>query len=53
MEGMKKFKENETQRKNLSETLQVATTKGYTTRKWGGIIRMQGKIEMEFFISVL
>lgn len=53
MEGTKKFKENETQRNKLSETLQAATTKGYAARKWGGIIRMQGKIEMESFISIL
>jgi len=53
MKGMKKFKENETQRKKLSETLQAATTKGHTARKWGGIIRTQGKIEMESFISIL
>lgn len=51
MEGMKKFKENEAQRNKLSETLQAATTKSYTARKWGGIIRMQAKIEMESFIS--
>lgn len=53
MKGTKKFKENETQRNKLSETLRVATTKGYATRKWKGIVRMQGEIEMESFISIL
>lgn len=53
MEGMQKFKENETQRNKLCETLQVATTKGYTARKRGGTTRMQGKIKMESFTSVL
>lgn len=52
MQGTKKLKENEAQRNKLSETLPAATTKGYTDRKWGGIIRMQGKIEMESFIAI-
>lgn len=53
MGGTKQSKEYEVQRKKLSETLQVATTKAYTARKQGGIIRMRNKIEMESFISIL
>lgn len=53
MEGMQKFKENETQKKNLCEILQIATTNGYTAKRKGGATRMQGKIKMESFISIL
>lgn len=49
MEATKTFKEKEAQRNKLSETLQPVTTKGCTARKWGGIIRMQGKPGMGVF----
>lgn len=53
MEETKQSKENETQRKKLSETLQVATTKTYIARKQRRIIRMWDKTETESFMSIL
>lgn len=53
MEETKQSKENETQRKKLSETLQVATTKAYIARKRQRIIRMWDKTETESFTSIL